>query len=64
MTNQVLKARFGRRMALLRLSVRKAAADQTPNETAPHQGSLRPVQHQFLQRITLSEDRVIRLTNA
>lgn len=64
MTNLLLKARFGRRMALLRLSVRKAAGDQTPDATAPQQGSARPVQHQFLQRITLSEDRVSRLTNA
>lgn len=64
MQNMLLKARAGRRMALLMRSVRQTSYGQNAALHAPSSTVQRPPQHQFLQRVSLSENRVSRLTLA
>ena len=64
MPNMLLKARAGRRVALMLRSVRKAGVVQAADQIAENPAAQRPVEHQFLKRVALSENRISKLSLA
>lgn len=62
MQNLVMKARAGRRMALMLRSIHRTIENPSTPHYAPV-SALQPLQpHAFLQRVALSENRVSKLS--